>query len=193
MEMPLAAEDLALVSGKRRASGEYILVNSEVNRFLFIVMLFLCVGGILIGVLYYMFTELLCYVHVDPTVSRVTALQVSALATSWTRGSRSLAPNLCMEPWWCNSFWRRSSRCVWSRERAVGDEVDRDVSQLSMQHRCSVTGGRRQVNQLMELRSMVKRPRVLFDLVSLAAATRLNTLQRVRRWCFVVGEWDVHL
>ena len=27
-------------------SGEYILMNSEVNRFLFIVMLFLCVGGV---------------------------------------------------------------------------------------------------------------------------------------------------
>ena len=46
-------------------SGEYILMNSEVNRFLFIVMLFLCVDGIPIGVLYYVFTEVLHYVHVD--------------------------------------------------------------------------------------------------------------------------------
>ena len=64
MEMLLAAGNLVLVSGERGTSGEYILMNSEVNRFLFIVMLFLCVGGILIGVLCYVFTEVLYYVHV---------------------------------------------------------------------------------------------------------------------------------
>ena len=46
-------------------SGEYILMNYEVNRFLFIVMLFLCVGGVLIGVLYYVFTEVVYFVHVE--------------------------------------------------------------------------------------------------------------------------------
>ena len=40
-------------------------MNSEVNRFLFVVVLFLCVGGILIGVLCYVFTQVLCYVHVE--------------------------------------------------------------------------------------------------------------------------------
>ena len=45
--------------------GEYILMNSEVNRFLFIVMLFLCVGGVPIGVFYYVFTEIIYYAHVE--------------------------------------------------------------------------------------------------------------------------------
>ena len=40
-------------------------MHSEVNRFLSIVMLFLCVGCVLIGVFYYVFTEMLCYVHVE--------------------------------------------------------------------------------------------------------------------------------
>ena len=46
-------------------NGEYILMHSEVNRLLYIVMLFLCVGGVLIGVLYYGLTEMLYYVHVE--------------------------------------------------------------------------------------------------------------------------------
>ena len=77
MEMLLAAGNLVLVSGERETSGEYILMNSggtngeytlmqsEVNRFLFIVRLFLCVGGIPIGVFYDVFTEMLYYVHVE--------------------------------------------------------------------------------------------------------------------------------
>ena len=40
-------------------------MNYEVNRLLFIVMMFLCGGGVLIRVLYYVFTEVLCYVHVE--------------------------------------------------------------------------------------------------------------------------------
>ena len=40
-------------------------MNSEVNRFLFIVLLFLCVGFILIEVLFYAFTEVPHYVHVE--------------------------------------------------------------------------------------------------------------------------------
>ena len=59
MEMLLAVENLVLVSRERETSGEYVLMQSEVNRFLFIVMLFLCVGGFLIGVFYYVFTEML--------------------------------------------------------------------------------------------------------------------------------------
>ena len=38
-------------------------MNSEVSRFLCIVMMFLCVGGVLTGVLYYVFTEVLYYVQ----------------------------------------------------------------------------------------------------------------------------------
>ena len=77
-------------------SVEYILIHPEVNRFLFIVMLFLCVGGVLIRVFCYVFTELLHY--------SVTALQVGTLATGWTRGSRSL--ELEMDG--------RATSCVWN-------------------------------------------------------------------------------
>ena len=77
MEMRLAAGNLVLVSGERGTSfeyilmnsggtnGEYILMHSEVNRFLLIVMLFLCVGGVLNGVFYYVITEMLFHVHVE--------------------------------------------------------------------------------------------------------------------------------
>ena len=69
----LPAGNLVLVSGERGTSGEYILMNSggtsgeyilmnsEVNLFLLIIF----VGGILIGVLYSVFTEALSYVHVE--------------------------------------------------------------------------------------------------------------------------------
>ena len=103
MEMLWAAGNLVLVSGERETSGVYILMNSGgtsggyilmpsvVNRFLFIVMLFLCVGGVLIGVFCYVFTEVLYYVHVESNgFLCVTALQDGTLATGWTRGSRSL-------------------------------------------------------------------------------------------------------
>ena len=39
-------------------------MNYEVNRFLFIVILFLCVGGVLIGVLHYVFTEVVYFVQI---------------------------------------------------------------------------------------------------------------------------------
>ena len=47
-------------------NGEYILMHSEVKiGFLFILMLFLCVRGVLIGVLHYVFTEAPHYVNVE--------------------------------------------------------------------------------------------------------------------------------
>ena len=45
MEMLLAAGNLILVSEERGRNGEYTLMDSEVNRLLFIVVLFLCVGA----------------------------------------------------------------------------------------------------------------------------------------------------
>ena len=105
-------------------SGEHILMNSEVKRFLFIVMLFLCVGGILIAVLNYVFTEVIYYVHVesngflrDGTAGEYSGngldkkLEIAGNGNGWS------ALKSCMEHWWCDSFWRHSSQCVWSRER----------------------------------------------------------------------------
>ena len=93
MEVLLAAGNLVLVSGESETSGEYILMNfkrndSEVKRFLFIVMLFLCVGGVLIGVFYCVITDTTSMLN--RTVSCVTALRVGTLVTGWTRGSRTL-------------------------------------------------------------------------------------------------------
>ena len=52
IEMLFAVGILVLVSGERGRNGEYMLMDNEVNRLLFIVALFLCVGGMFVGVLY---------------------------------------------------------------------------------------------------------------------------------------------
>ena len=92
-----------------------------------------------------------------------------------------------------NSFRRHSSQRVWSRN-VVGEELNRYVSHSS----CN-TGT---LLQVADGKSGWTGWRIFgrwwngheyLDLVSLAAATRLNTLQGVRRWCFVVWGWDVHL
>ena len=149
MEMLLAAGNLVLVSGERETSGEYTLMNSggtsgeyilmhsEVKRFLFIVMLFLCVGGVPIGMFYYVFTKMLCNVHAESNdfLRDCTAggyvgyrldkrLEITGTGNGWS------ALKLCMESWWRNSFRRHSSQCVWSR-KAVDDELNRYVSHSS--------------------------------------------------------------
>ena len=92
-------------------SGEYILMNYEVNRFLFIVMLFLCVGGILIGVLYYVFTEVLYDAHVesngflrDGIAGKYVGNRLDKRLGIAGTGNGWSAPKLCVELWWCNSF-----------------------------------------------------------------------------------------
>ena len=57
MEMLLAAGNIVLVSGEKRRNGEYVRMDSEVTRLLFIV-LFLFVGCVFIGALYYVHAEL---------------------------------------------------------------------------------------------------------------------------------------
>ena len=49
-------------------------------------------------------------------------LEIAGTGIGW------LAFKLCMELWWCNSFQRHSSQCVWSRNKAVGDELNRNIS-----------------------------------------------------------------
>ena len=74
MEMLLAAGHYVLVSGERETSGESILKNSEVNRFLLTTCSLRCST-----------TSMW-----NRTVSFVTAPRVGTLATGWTIGSRSL-------------------------------------------------------------------------------------------------------
>ena len=109
MDMLLAAGILVLVSGERGTSGEYILMDSEVNRLLFIVMLFLCVSGILIGVLHYVHVEsngFLCDGTAGEYVGNLLDNRLEIAGNGWS------ALKLCMEPWWCNSFRRHSCQCV---------------------------------------------------------------------------------
>ena len=117
-----------------------MLMDSEVNRLLFIVVLFLCVGGMFIGVLCYVHAELNGFLR-DGTEGEYVGIRLDKRLEIAETGNEWLALKLCMELWWCHSFWRHSSQCVWSRERGARQEV--------------------WVNRLMDLRSMVKRPRVL--------------------------------
>ena len=48
-------------------------------------------------------------------------LEIAGTGNGWS------VPKLCMKLWLCNSFRRHSSQCVWSRENAFGDELDRNV------------------------------------------------------------------
>ena len=52
-------------------------------------------------------------------------LEIAGTENGW------LALKLCTKPWWCNSFRRHSSQCVRSRSKAVGDELNRNVSHSS--------------------------------------------------------------
>ena len=94
--MLLGVGNLVLVSGERETSGEYILMNSEVNRFLFTVMLFLCEGGVLIGVFCHVFTEILYYVHI----------QMNGFLRDYTAGGGSRSLELETDG--------RPSSCVWN-------------------------------------------------------------------------------
>ena len=103
-----------------------------------------------------------CSAACESNGSCVTALRVGTLATGWKRGSRSLELEMDGRP----------STCAWNlggvtssgdiRLSVFGRERPKRQS-LFVQHRCPLTGGQRQVwaNRLMDLRSMVERPRVL--------------------------------
>ena len=113
-------------------------MNSEMNRFLCIVMLFLCVGGVLFGVFCYLFTEVFYCVHVesnsflhDGTAGGYVGNRLDKRLEIAGTGNGLSAPKLCMNPWWRNSFQRHSSQCVWSRNKVVGDELSRHVSDSS--------------------------------------------------------------
>ena len=56
--MLLAAENHFLVSGERRRNGDCVLMASEVTCLLIIVAMFLCMGGMFVGLLYYVHAEL---------------------------------------------------------------------------------------------------------------------------------------
>ena len=118
MEMLLAAENFVLVSGERGRNGECMLMDSEVNRLLFIVALFLCVGGMSTGVRY--------YVHAESNASCVTALRVSTMSTGWTRGSRSLELEMDF------------GKCVWNLG-GVTASGDLRLSVFGRETRLSVT------------------------------------------------------
>ena len=79
-------------------------------------------GGVLIGVFYCVFTEMLCYVHVesngflrDCTAGGYVGNQLDKRLEIAGTGNGWSAFKLCMEPWWRNSFGRHSSQC--GRER----------------------------------------------------------------------------
>ena len=130
IEMLFAVGILVLVSGERGRNGEYMVMENEVNGLLFIVALFLCVGGMFIGVCYHVHAESKGF-QLDGSEDEHagngldTGLEIAGTRNGWW------ALNLYMELWWCNSFRRHSSQCVWSRKKAVGDELNRDVSHSS--------------------------------------------------------------
>ena len=83
-----------------------------------------------IGVLYYVHAESNGFFR-DGTEGEYVGNQLDKRLEIVGTGNGWLAFQLCLEPWWCQSFRRHLSQCVWSRNKAVGDEFDRNVSHFS--------------------------------------------------------------
>ena len=88
-------ENLPLVSGERVRNGEYMLILRRIGS---------CPSRCCFSAWVACSLECSTTSMLNRTVSCVTALRVSTLATSWTRGSRSL--ELEMDGW--------TSSCVWN-------------------------------------------------------------------------------